>query len=151
MIQCFVFDGEPETLDAMATCGADWVAAISWRAMWGQRDWYPRLLDALDKDFVMLVPVTNEPAPDWQAAGSPTDDMLIQRRIASRSEGSVVDVTNESETAAPVAAIVERRYVRWILKDGLLVAHDAARVLGHVSSRSRGRVGLVPSVYAVHL
>jgi len=111
--------------------------------MWGQRDWYPRLIQAVTEDFSMLVPVTNEPAPDWQAAGPPTDDMLIQRRIASRSEGSVVDVTNESEGAAPVAAVVRRQYARWILGDGLLIAHDAARVVG--------RVGLVPAVYAVHL
>lgn len=142
-LQCFVFNGEPETLDAMARCGADWVAAISSRAMWGQRDWYPRLLAVLSTDYSMLVPVTNEPAPDWQAAGPVTDDMLIQRRIAGRCEGSVVDVTNENESAAPVAAMVQRRYVRWVLEDGLLVAHDAARVLG--------RVGLVSDVYAVHL
>ncbi len=143
MIQCFVFDGEPETLDAMASCGAEWVAAISSRAMWGQRDWYPRLLAALSDEYSMLVPVTNEPAPDWQAAGPPTDDMMIQRRIASQSEGSVVDVTNENESAAPVVAIVPREWATWVLGDGLLVAHDAARVLG--------RVGLVSSVYAVHL
>ena len=111
--------------------------------MWGQRDWYPRLLAALSDEWAMLVPVTNEPAPDWQAGGPPTDDMMIQRRIASRSEGSVVDVTDESESAAPVATVVQRRYARWIFEDGLLVAHDAARVLG--------RVGLVSSVYAVHL
>ena len=137
-MQCFVFDGEPETLDAMEACDSEWIAAISPRAMWGKADWYPQILEMLGTKFGILVPVTNEPAPDWQAAGPEDVEMLEHRAIAKECCGGILDVSDELEHATDAAVIVRKRDARAILRDGLASAHEHA-----------GSVGLMQSIYVV--
>jgi hypothetical protein len=141
ILQCFVLADLVETLDAIERAPAEWIAVISPSAMWAQRDWFPRLLDLLPAPFALLVPFTNEPAPDWQAAAGDSDDVLAQRAIARDCSGGVVDVTNAAP-AAPVAAIFRREHARQLLGGGLEQAHARARAIG--------RVGLARSVFAIH-
>ncbi len=140
ILQCFVLADLAETLDAIERSAADWIAVVSPSAMWAQRDWYPRLLALLPSPFALLVPFTNEPAPDWQAAAGASDDVIPQRRSASACAGGVVDVTN-AVPAAPVAAVVRREQARQILGAGLEHAHSRARELGSV--------GLARALFAI--
>ena len=146
ILQCIVADDSDRdaTSYAIARATADWVAVIADDAMWGQRDWYPLLLNQLQvAPYTLLVPLPNEPAPDWQAAGPAKPDLLEQRAIAAECTGrGIVDVTAEAESAAGVAAVVRREDAAAVLRNGLAGAHELAR--------ARHGVGLLPYLYVIH-
>jgi hypothetical protein len=144
ILHCFVFEdaGLDETLAAMERSSAPWIGAITTGAMWAQRDWYPRLLEAIGAGcFDVLVPLVNEPAPDWQAAGPAGDDIAAHRALARGCAGGVLDVTGEPARAVGAAAVVRRELARHVLGAGLASAHARAAELG--------KVGVVNSIYVV--
>lgn len=136
LLRCFVFDGEPEAVAAMQSCGAPWVVAMASNTIWGQRDWHPRIARALElapKDTRLLLPTLNAPAPDWQEAGPDSADFFAHRKAADGAPFvTAIDVTRESELAAPVCAVVRAKDAPALLSAGFAGVHDRARKLGRV-------------------
>jgi hypothetical protein len=141
LLRCFVFDGEPEAVQAMAGCGAPWVVAMASNTIWGQRDWHPRITRALEMapaNTKLLLPTLNAPAPDWQEAGPGHADYFAHRAQAPKSPIGVIpvvtaiDVTRETSPAVPVCAVVRAHDAQALLSPGYAGVHERARKLGRV-------------------
>lgn len=136
LLRCFVFDGEPETVGAIYSCGAPWVVAMASNTIWGQRDWHPRIARALDlapKDTRLLFPTLNAPAPDWQEAGPDSADYFAHRK---RADGApfvtAIDVTRETVLGVPACAVIRAKDAPALLGPGFADVHERARKLGRV-------------------